>query len=257
MKANLFLSILIIGSFATGNAYAYENKSVTTASTTQSKIKAAAITKKQWGINQVELERYNTLMKGVRGSVSVENISPLEVLGIHARTDKEREKYALAWARIMHEDAEKILKFQFAYDKASKLLVGDQQMIDMATVNTERKKSKPHPTGINGIKEGDRVLLFVRYENCSKCEYLVAEIKQKLTSVKKLQLDIYFVDTTKGKDDKKLREWSKRNRLDRSKLVTGTITLNHDKKLISKYFGLTAALPIAAVIRNGSLQRIK
>lgn len=62
--------------------------------------------------------RYKTLMQGIRGSISPKNISPIEVLGTHARTDMERRKYAEIWARMRHEDIDRILAFQLACNQA-------------------------------------------------------------------------------------------------------------------------------------------
>jgi integrating conjugative element protein (TIGR03759 family) len=71
-----------------------------------------------WELSEVEWLRYQQLVKGIRGSVSPSAISPIEVLGIHARDEAERQRYAQIWARAMHEDVERILAFQHAYEKA-------------------------------------------------------------------------------------------------------------------------------------------
>ena len=67
-----------------------------------------------WGLSVDEIHRYQSLMRGYRGSVSVSNISPIEVLGIHARDDAERRRYAELLARIMVADAERVLAFERA-----------------------------------------------------------------------------------------------------------------------------------------------
>ena len=75
-----------------------------------------------WNLSEVEWQRYRQLMQGIRGSISPETISPIEVLGIHARDEAERQRYADAWARALHEDVDRILAFQRAYDAAGKRL---------------------------------------------------------------------------------------------------------------------------------------
>ncbi|MEW8057076.1 MAG: TIGR03759 family integrating conjugative element protein, partial [Candidatus Thiodiazotropha sp.] len=47
-----------------------------------------------WGLSETEWRRYKQLMQGIRGSISPATISPIEVLGIHARDDAERQRYA-------------------------------------------------------------------------------------------------------------------------------------------------------------------
>ena len=38
-----------------------------------------------WNLSESEWQRYRQLMQGIRGSISPGTISPIEVLGIHAR----------------------------------------------------------------------------------------------------------------------------------------------------------------------------
>ena len=45
---------------------------------------------RSWGLTQAEWHRYRQLMQGIRASVSPATISPVEVLGIHARDAAER-----------------------------------------------------------------------------------------------------------------------------------------------------------------------
>ena len=40
-----------------------------------------------WDLSEVEWRRYQQLMRGIRGSISPSMISPIEVLGIHARNE--------------------------------------------------------------------------------------------------------------------------------------------------------------------------
>lgn len=75
-----------------------------------------------WGLSSVEWQRYESLMTGIRGSISPTSISPIEVLGIHARDDNERRTYAERWAQLMREDVDRILAFQRAYDEAGRRL---------------------------------------------------------------------------------------------------------------------------------------
>ena len=51
-----------------------------------------------WDLSEIEWRRYQSLMLGIRGSVSATHLSPIEVLGIHARYSAERQRYAEPWA---------------------------------------------------------------------------------------------------------------------------------------------------------------
>ena len=84
-----------------------------------------------WELSETEWRRYKLLMQGIRGSISPPTISPIEVLGIHARDQDERRRYAEMWARAMREDVSRILAFQYAYDEAGKRLYPNEQLIDI------------------------------------------------------------------------------------------------------------------------------
>ena len=75
-----------------------------------------------WGLDLTEIQRARQLMAGPRGAFSVANISPVEVLGIHARTPAERDRYAELFARMTYEDLQRVLAFQQAYDAALRRL---------------------------------------------------------------------------------------------------------------------------------------
>jgi hypothetical protein len=83
-----------------------------------------------WGITLEELHRARRLMRGPRGAFSVSSISPVEVLGIHARSDAERDRYAEHFARLLHDDTQRVLAWQRAGDAAMRRLYPHDQAID-------------------------------------------------------------------------------------------------------------------------------
>jgi hypothetical protein len=62
-----------------------------------------------WGISVDELSRARFLMQGPRGAFSAPNISPLEALGMHAKTDQERRRYAKLFARASIDDTLRVM----------------------------------------------------------------------------------------------------------------------------------------------------
>ncbi len=93
-----------------------------------------------WGLTEEEMERAKVLLQGPRKSFSVENLSPIEALGIHARTDAERRKYAEMFARAFHQDVERSLAWQNAYTEAMNRLYPNEPVIRWDGV-----KVKAHP----------------------------------------------------------------------------------------------------------------
>jgi hypothetical protein len=82
-----------------------------------------------WNLSDDEMLRAKLLLLGPRGSFSVPGISPVEALGIHARSDAERQKYAELFARIQYADVQRVLAFQRAYDAAIGQLTSGQPMV--------------------------------------------------------------------------------------------------------------------------------
>ena len=170
-----------------------------------------------WNLSETEWNRYQVLMQGIRGSISPATISPIEVLGIHARDEAERSRYAEAWARLMHEDAERILAFQRAYDVAAKHLYLNEPLIDISRL--------PEKTvDITSFQSGDRLLFFTRPE-CPACDVLMNRLLKKIDAVS--GIDIYLRDIASG-DDAAVRAWASTHRIEPDWVRSRRITLNHD-----------------------------
>ena len=62
-----------------------------------------------WKLTVPEIQRARLLMQGPRGAFSSPNLSPIEALGIHARTDAERTRYARLFAEFSLADTQAVL----------------------------------------------------------------------------------------------------------------------------------------------------
>jgi integrating conjugative element protein (TIGR03759 family) len=170
-----------------------------------------------WELSEVEWLRYQQLLKGIRGSVSPSAISPIEVLGIHARDEAERQRYAQIWARAMHEDVEHILAFQHAYDAAGKRLYPNEPLID-----TDRLPGKAEAP--NAFQSDDRLLFFAR-PDCPVCDLMLKKLLKRIDDVS--GIDIYLTDIAPG-DDAAVRDWASTHGIDPNWVRSRRITLNHE-----------------------------
>jgi hypothetical protein len=87
-----------------------------------------------WGLSLEEIQRAKQLLKGPRASFSIPNLSPIEVLGIHARSDAERRKYAEMFARAQHADTERVLAWAMAYQEAMQRFYPNEKVIDFGSL---------------------------------------------------------------------------------------------------------------------------
>ncbi|MDD2761504.1 MAG: TIGR03759 family integrating conjugative element protein [Methylomonas sp.] len=185
--------------------------------------------REHWSLTVDEWSRYKSLMQGIRGSISPASISPIEVLGTHARDDQERKRYAEIWARMRHEDAERILAFQQAYAEAFQRLYPNELLVDLS-----RLKSP----GQQALDSGERLLVFLKIKHCPACESLVQRLLRQ-PAFKTQRIDLYFVDTQPQRDDGLIQQWAKQQHIDNARIRQGLLTLNHDQ---GNYFKVTQQL---------------
>ncbi|HFD86469.1 MAG TPA: TIGR03759 family integrating conjugative element protein [Gammaproteobacteria bacterium] len=176
-----------------------------------------------WDLSETEWRRYKQLMQGIRGSISPSTISPIEVLGIHARDEAERQRYAEVWARVMREDVDRILAFQRAYDAAGKRLYPNEALIDI-----DRLPGKTKKTSV--LQSTDR-LLFFAHPACPACDMLVGKLLKRLDDVS--GIDIYLTDIAPG-DDAAVRDWASAHKIDPEWVRSRRITLNYDGGALDK-----------------------
>lgn len=200
-------------------------------------------TRSQWGLDETEWQRYLTLMHGIRGSISQPNLSPLEVLGIHAETDGERRDYAGRLAKVMHDDAERVLAFTRAYQEEANKLNPNPALIDKALLGLSESGQK------NTLQIGDRLLFFTRITHCPACASQLSALI-KATQREPVQLDIYVVD---AKSDEAIRAWAEQQPLDHTRMKNKTLTLNHDRGTLTQMAGPAGTAPLTLLVRGQSV----
>jgi len=176
-----------------------------------------------WNLSETQWRRYRQLMQGIRGSISPATLSPIEVLGIHARSDDERRQYAEQWVRLMREDVDRILEFQHAYDEAGKRLYPDEALID-----PERLPGRSLNPGL--LRPRDRVLLFLR-NDCPTCDRLLRKLLGHIDRI--AGIDIYLTDLATG-DDEAVRHWASSHQIQPEWVRSRRVTLNHDAGALEK-----------------------
>ncbi|ABM31135.1 TIGR03759 family integrating conjugative element protein [Paracidovorax citrulli] len=191
---------------------------------------------REWGLRAEDWSRYRTLMQGPLGIYSP-NLDPLTALGIEARSDEERRRYAELQVQAEARRVQKTLDYQRAYDAAWQRLYPDQQRVAL--------QAGP-AAGSSGTAEPGRLALFVK-EDCAACDQRVQQLQSAGTPV-----DVYLIGS-RG-DDERIRRWARRAGVDPAKVRARTITLNHDG---GRWLSLGASGDLPAVMREvgGQWQR--
>ena len=201
---------------------------------------------RQWDLSAVEWERYRSLMDGIRGSISPTSISPIEVLGIHARDDAERRRYAEAWARAMRKDVDRVLAFQRAYDAAGRRLFPKERLIDPARLPRSREQA-------DALGPEDRVLLFTR-PDCAACDELLGRLLARRNDIE--GIDIYIAGIAPG-DDAAVRDWAAAHGISPEWVRRRQVTLNHDAGALERVTDQAVARPYLMRRRGDGLAALE
>ncbi|UJB64363.1 TIGR03759 family integrating conjugative element protein [Acidovorax sp. YS12] len=188
-----------------------------------------------WGLQPQEWQRYRELMEGPLGIYSP-NLDPLSALGIEARSDEERRRYAEMQVQAEARRVEKLLAYQRAYDEAWQRLHPGMQRVNL-----------PDATPSNAAARGSgRTAVFVK-DGCAPCGQAVQRLQTSGA-----EFDVYVVGSRQN--DAHIRDWARRAQIDPARVRSGSITLNHDSGHWLS-LGLPGGLP--AVVRevNGQWQR--
>jgi len=198
-----------------------------------------------WGLSEQEAMRYESLMRGPRGAFSVGNISPLEVLGIHAETPAERRTYADRLVKLLYEDTERVLAFERETQVAWKRL--GKPMFDPARL--------PGKTARQAVDQGQlwgkRLAVFVNLKDCPRCAASTRELVRMTGAESPLTgLDIYVIDT---QDPEAIRTFARDVGIIPEAVSSRRITLNQGETLFRQYLEDDRDLPKVFVRDGGRL----
>ncbi|WP_342594194.1 TIGR03759 family integrating conjugative element protein [Salinicola lusitanus] len=175
-----------------------------------------------WGLNQQEYQRYESIMEGPRGTWSP-NLDPLTALGLEARSQAERQKYAEKLVETERARVEAELAFQRAYDAAWQRLYPNDMPVNSFTTKGGEDATQS-VFGSNPSASSQRLNVVVAIEGCNQCE---ATVQRLLNSG--AAMDIWVVDS--NGDDDHIRSWAAEVGIPPTKVRSGAITLNHGGSL--------------------------
>ncbi|MDH1440373.1 TIGR03759 family integrating conjugative element protein [Pseudomonas sp. GD03721] len=187
-----------------------------------------------WGLTEQEWSRFEEIQTGPRGFWSP-HLDPLTTLGVEARNEQERRRYAELQVKLEAQRAERELAYQRAYDAAwARLFPGLLPVQGLGG-------SPSSPTS-------RRLALFVEVQ-CPACTAEAQRLQQQDT-----EFDLYLVGS-QG-EDARIRTWARQAGIDPARVQRRQITLNHDR---GQWLGLGAHGPLPALFQqvHGQWQRLE
>ncbi|MCL2872287.1 MAG: TIGR03759 family integrating conjugative element protein [Betaproteobacteria bacterium] len=185
---------------------------------------------KRWGLKAEDWQRFEEIKKGPRGYWSP-NLDPLTALGVEARSENERVRFAQIQAKMEFERVERELAYQRTYDAVFNKIYGNVLPINLPA----NKSEAPTPS---------RLALFIKL-NCAECDK-----KAKKLQADKTPFDVYIVGT--GGNDGTIRDWAKGVGISPKLVQSKTITLNHDNGTLQSLGGSADKLPAVYQLSEGS-----
>jgi integrating conjugative element protein (TIGR03759 family) len=166
----------------------------------------------EWGLTPKEYERYQEVMQGPRGVYSP-GLDPLTALGIEARSESERRRFAELQVQAERQRVDRELAYQRAYDEAYQRMFPGIKAIEISTTPSGQAGSGSGPA----LEGNGRMALFVK-DDCLPCINQVKRLQASQTP-----FDLYFVGSQQ--DDERIRRWAILAGIDPSSVKSRLITL--------------------------------
>lgn len=202
-------------------------------------------TAQDWGLTTEEWSRYGKYRQRADAQWYPQ-LTPPEILGLHAENVKEQQHFAEMVAKQEHDKLARELAFDRAVHEALLRLYPDEQVIQPFDISPYTPIPSTALQHTHPLQAGDHVVLF---ENIS--QGVEASVLPRLVSAVRslpgLVLDIFAVGKV---DDISLRAWAVANHIPVELTTQGRITLNHDNGKLQRFSG-NATLPYIVRLRQG------
>lgn len=206
-----------------------------------------------WGISETQWQTYERLMQGPAGKWYPQ-LSPLEVLGMYADNDEDKERFAQLSAKEEHEKIARELAFNNAFHNAMVKLYSNEPVIkdfDMSFFNPIKGKVPAMNNSTVSLTSGDHLVIFV--DTTPGFDFLaIPTLLSLINTHPEVYLDIYCVGTVSDAD---IQLWAKNNNISVDLVQKKIITLNHDNGKLKSIFG-SGLLPQVVLVHQGQSQNV-
>lgn len=169
-----------------------------------------------WQVTREDYDHYLWLMENTTAGKWYSNLNPAEVLGLYAKDDNERMRFAKIIVQNTMLRIQRELLLQKAYDQAWQALYPQLKPIQYPNENFKSAKLRLQTTAL---------LLFIHLHDEKPME--IGQLIRFIQAHHNIILNIYFVgDKT---TDAMIEAWAKKANIPVSLVANGQITLNHDQ----------------------------
>jgi len=155
-----------------------------------------------WNLSEQEEKRYVFLMQN-RSALYYEDkpLSPVEVLGLNARTAQEREKFAKLAAEQNEQQIAQLLAWRNAYSKAYQARTKGLPRVQAF----DASKYSPYAYKAIDLRPGDKLFFYLQFDDPVKAQ--LAVLYQLIEDTPKTSLQLLFLDKHASKQQ--INAWAK------------------------------------------------
>lgn len=163
------------------------------------------------GLTTKEIKQVKALRVQYKNFVKIDNLTDTEILGIFAKTDQDKQRYAELFVRHHRETTAKVLEFERYRQQAYIDLYGYGSMFDYKTP----------------LKPPKRLSYSIDIKDCDdECINATQNFIQKNSNY---SIDLYFINAVKDAQHYDIRSFSKTLGLTLEQVKSGLITINYEK----------------------------
>ena len=233
------------------------------------KFKLTAVQKHQalvWGLSKGEEQRYVALMKNQSGFFfgKPHHFSPVEVLGMNARSNKERKKYAAMDAQMNFRTLAKEFAFYSTFQDASIALKNKLKL--PVLLPSDISRFNPRNYKAIDYKQGDVLDLYTTIDK--EVTPIIDDVVEELTNAPKMKikLNVHFILEPKEDADvlqTHIQTWANDYNIPHKLVNNGSVTLSvmtrqHYKAMVQSNHQLFyKQLPLLMLHNDLNYQAIK
>ena len=191
-----------------------------------------------WGLSESDWLNYMKLMLGPSG-LWYSRLAPAFVLGINAKSESERERFA----RIVYDQERRRLDDLFTFNRTYQRIARAERSAPNFSYFGDFEEIEDHAGNSFPDTFPARILLFVGPE-CPRCDQSVLDLV-----VTGWPFDIYYVGAGSNTE---ISHWARRIGLPPSRVRDRSITLNHDRGALARVGMYRSDLPV--LFRDPSLK---
>ena len=200
-----------------------------------------------WGLTLDEEKRYLQLMQN-KNKIYYQglNLTPIDILGINARNEMERNHFALLAAQQEAQKVSKNLAWNHAFHEAYNRLFKDIPVIgDFDPTPYAPKEHQPI-----ALESGDNLYLFIKPHNAVKT--ILMTLDDLIAKTPNTRLHIMLLKT----NDLGIQLWANAHQIPQAMVTQGFISLNLGDLNFEALNLKKKKTPLLIMVRHGSSQQV-